>query len=138
MAGPRTRRSASSPTSSTSRAEPHRARRSTIGSAPSVSCPERARITPPAEASPERRGRPSSAARPVPATRSIRVPPPMLAALGDAPLVDERLAYEPKYDGIRALVAIEPGGGPDHVTIWSRLGNDKTAQFPDLVDALAP
>jgi bifunctional non-homologous end joining protein LigD len=61
----------------------------------------------------------------------------MLATLGDAPLVDDRLAYEPKYDGIRALVSIEPGGGPDRIRISSRLGNDKTAQFPDVVEALA-
>jgi len=36
---------------------------------------------------------------------------PMLATLADrheVPLVSERLTYEPKYDGIRALVAIEP------------------------------
>ena len=28
---------------------------------------------------------------------------PMLATLEDAPLVDESLVYEPKYDGIRAI-----------------------------------
>lgn len=57
----------------------------------------------------------------------------MLAAPGDAPLVDPALAYEPKYDGIRALVAL--GAGP--VRIQSRLGNDKTAQFADVAAALA-
>ena len=60
----------------------------------------------------------------------------MLAAPGDAPLVDDRLAYEPKYDGIRALVALTPGRG-NAVRLWSRLGNDKTAQFPELVASLA-
>jgi bifunctional non-homologous end joining protein LigD len=63
---------------------------------------------------------------------------PMLATLADPPLVDERLAYEPKYDGIRALVAIEPGRGAHGIRLWSRLGNEKTAQFPELVRALAP
>ena len=60
----------------------------------------------------------------------------MLATLEDAPLEDESLVYEPKYDGIRAIVEIAPDGRPP-VRIWSRLGNDKTAQFPDLVAALA-
>jgi bifunctional non-homologous end joining protein LigD len=59
----------------------------------------------------------------------------MLAMLEDAPLESRGLIYEPKYDGIRALVEIIP---PPHSTVrlWSRLGNEKTAQFPDLVAAL--
>src|SRR6266550_6822421 len=66
---------------------------------------------------------------------------PMLATLEEAPLEDESLVYEPKYDGIRAIVELNPGvprqaqAGP--VRIWSRLANEKTAQFPDLVAALA-
>jgi bifunctional non-homologous end joining protein LigD len=60
---------------------------------------------------------------------------PMLAMLEDAPLEDESLVYEPKYDGIRAIVELDPAGRSP-VRIWSRLGNDKTAQFPDLVAAL--
>jgi len=55
----------------------------------------------------------------------------MLASLADAPLEDPALVYEPKYDGIRAIVEI--GGG---VHLWSRLGNEKTAQFPEIVAAL--
>ena len=35
---------------------------------------------------------------------------PMLASLADAPLDDPQLVYEPKYDGIRAIVEIEPKG----------------------------
>ena len=66
------------------------------------------------------------------------VPAPMLAALGEVPLVAEHLAYEPKYDGIRAIVAIDPGPPAGTIRIWSRLGNDKTAQFPDVVEALTP
>ena len=60
---------------------------------------------------------------------------PMLAMLEDAPLEHEGLIYEPKYDGIRAIVDITPGSRSP-VRIWSRLGNEKTAQFPDLAAAL--
>jgi ATP-dependent DNA ligase len=55
---------------------------------------------------------------------------PMLASLEPAPLVDEAFVYEPKYDGIRALIEIEPGRDPAGVSIVSRLGNDKTAPVP--------
>jgi bifunctional non-homologous end joining protein LigD len=61
----------------------------------------------------------------------------MLASLDEAPLIDERWAYEPKYDGIRALVEIEPARGLAGVKLWSRLGNEKTGQFPDVARALA-
>lgn len=63
---------------------------------------------------------------------------PMLASSPDAPpsLVDPRAVYEPKYDGIRAIVLVEPGPAP-HVRLWSRNGNEKSAQFPELVQALA-
>ena len=44
------------------------------------------------------------------------------------------LVFEPKYDGIRALVAIDGAAPP---RILTRLGRDKTSQFPDLVDPLA-
>jgi bifunctional non-homologous end joining protein LigD len=60
---------------------------------------------------------------------------PMLATLEEAPLRDPALLYEPKYDGIRGLVEVTPGGRPP-VRLWSRLGNEKTAQFPDLAAAL--
>ena len=59
----------------------------------------------------------------------------MLATLEDAPLDSPGLIYEPKYDGIRAIVEIEPARRPP-IRMWSRLGNEKTAQFPDLVAAL--
>ena len=58
----------------------------------------------------------------------------MLATLADAPLVRKGLIYEPKYDGIRALVEISPRGG---VHLWSRNGNEKTNQFPAIAGALA-
>ena len=44
------------------------------------------------------------------------------------------LVFEPKYDGIRALVALDGSAPP---CIYTRLGRDKTAQFPDLVEPLA-
>lgn len=62
---------------------------------------------------------------------------PMLATLSEeAPLQDSTLIYEPKYDGIRAVIEIEAGSRPRGVRIWSRLGNDKTTQFPEIVRAL--
>src|SRR5437868_6001807 len=60
--------------------------------------------------------------------------PPMLATLAEAPLVSRTLVYEPKYDGIRALVEVAPRAG---ARIWSRNGNEKTSQFPAIVQAFA-
>lgn len=57
---------------------------------------------------------------------------PMLATLADAPLVDPGLVYEPKYDGIRAILEADADG---RVRLWSRLGNEKTNQFPEIVRA---
>src|SRR5436190_2458160 len=57
---------------------------------------------------------------------------PMLASLSDAALADPHFVYEPKYDGIRAIVEIGGAG----VRLWARLGNEKTAQFPEIVQAL--
>ena len=74
----------------------------------------------------------------------------MLAVLAveathDRLLARNDMVFEPKYDGIRALVEVGPaagaGGGTadaPRVRIWSRLGNDKTAQFREVVDALEP
>jgi bifunctional non-homologous end joining protein LigD len=56
----------------------------------------------------------------------------MLATTAAAPLDAADLAYEPKYDGIRAIASI----GPD-VRLWSRSGNEKTSQFPEISTALA-
>ena len=60
----------------------------------------------------------------------------MLATLAEPPLTGGGLVYEPKYDGIRGLVHVSPSGGPDGVRLWSRLGNEKTAQFPSIVREL--
>ena len=74
----------------------------------------------------------------------------MLAVLAEESTHDRLLrkddmVFEPKHDGIRALVEVEPaaaarGGTADgpRIRIWSRLGNDKTAQFLEIVDALEP
>jgi bifunctional non-homologous end joining protein LigD len=61
---------------------------------------------------------------------------PMLATLAEPPLTGAGLVYEPKYDGIRALVEITGNAAAPRVTIWSRNGNDKTHQFPAIAAAL--
>jgi bifunctional non-homologous end joining protein LigD len=71
----------------------------------------------------------------------------MLASLMDAPLDDPQFVYEPKYDGIRAIaevggrVSVQTKGTgtetrPPYVHLWSRLGNEKTHQFPEIAAAL--
>jgi bifunctional non-homologous end joining protein LigD len=62
----------------------------------------------------------------------------MLATLSVPPLTGKTLLYEPKYDGIRALVHVAPGTPRPDIRLWSRLGNDKTSQFPAVVRALEP
>ncbi len=59
---------------------------------------------------------------------------PMLASLEEAPLADPKLVYEPKYDGIRAIAEVRPDLP---ARFWSRLGNEKTSQFPEVAAALA-
>jgi bifunctional non-homologous end joining protein LigD len=62
---------------------------------------------------------------------------PMLATLPSQPpsLKDKAYVYEPKVDGIRAIVEVL-AGSPPSVRFWSRNGNEKTAQFPDIVLAI--
>ena len=62
----------------------------------------------------------------------------MLATLDEPPLTGRALLFEPKYDGIRALAQLDPGRPRPDIRIWSRLGNDKTSQFPSIVAALDP
>ena len=75
---------------------------------------------------------------------------PMLAVSVDESAHDRLLGrgdlvFERKYDGIRALIEVSPapggrrgpGAGEPHVRIWSRLGNEKTAQFPEVAGGLA-
>jgi bifunctional non-homologous end joining protein LigD len=63
----------------------------------------------------------------------------MLASLDVPPIAHHGLLYEPKYDGIRALVDLRPAHGPEvpHVAIYSRNGHDKTRQFPAIAASLA-
>jgi bifunctional non-homologous end joining protein LigD len=58
----------------------------------------------------------------------------MLASIGEASLANPEFVYEPKYDGIRAIVEVPAGG--KGVRLWSRLGNDKTMQFGQVAKAL--
>lgn len=60
----------------------------------------------------------------------------MLATLADPPLQQKGLVYEPKYDGIRALVLLAPAEKGVQARIWSRNGNEKTPQFPEVVRGL--
>ena len=62
----------------------------------------------------------------------------MLATLSEPPLTGKNLVFEPKYDGIRALVHLSRGRKDPEIRLWSRLGNEKTAQFPAVVKALEP
>jgi bifunctional non-homologous end joining protein LigD len=58
---------------------------------------------------------------------------PMLASTAPLP-VGDRWAYEIKWDGVRALVAVEGGA----VRAVSRRGNDITGGYPELVSLLKP
>ncbi|MEO8482732.1 MAG: hypothetical protein ABI634_11015, partial [Acidobacteriota bacterium] len=64
---------------------------------------------------------------------------PMLASLDAPPTTAKGFLYEPKYDGIRAIVDLRPParqGGTPTVSIYSRNGREKHVQFPEIVDAL--
>src|SRR4051812_27402666 len=58
---------------------------------------------------------------------------PMLASTEEPPKAQPGLIYEPKYDGIRALVEID---GPT-VRLFSRNGIEKSDQFPAIVAQLS-
>lgn len=58
---------------------------------------------------------------------------PMLASTAALP-IGERWAYEIKWDGVRALVAVEDGA----VRAVSRRGNDITGGYPELSGLLKP
>jgi bifunctional non-homologous end joining protein LigD len=65
-----------------------------------------------------------------------RVVQPMLASTAEAPLHGPDFVYEPKYDGVRTLAYVVPGHPVPTVHLYSRLGNEKSAQFPAIVKAL--
>jgi hypothetical protein len=52
----------------------------------------------------------------------------MLATAGALPADDDAWAYEVKWDGVRALVAVDGG----RLTVTSRNGNDVTSSYPEL------
>src|SRR4051812_19978367 len=58
---------------------------------------------------------------------------PMLATVADELPNGEEWTFEPKYDGIRILAFVADGS----VSLLSRNGNAKTAQFPEIASALA-
>ena len=58
---------------------------------------------------------------------------PMLATVGQDIPQGEGWTFEPKYDGIRILAFVADGS----VSLLSRNGNPKTAQFPEIVSALS-
>jgi bifunctional non-homologous end joining protein LigD len=55
---------------------------------------------------------------------------PMLSGTADKVPKDDRYIYELKWDGIRALIALEDG----KIRIRTRNHNDVTKQFPELLD----
>jgi bifunctional non-homologous end joining protein LigD len=57
--------------------------------------------------------------------------PPMLATLGQPP-TGERWAFESKWDGQRSITTT----GSESPALWSRNGNNISASFPEIVDAL--
>jgi bifunctional non-homologous end joining protein LigD len=57
---------------------------------------------------------------------------PMLASVAQEIPHGEEWTFEPKYDGIRILAFVADGS----VSLLSRNGNSKTAQFPEIVSAL--
>lgn len=61
-------------------------------------------------------------------------PQAMLATLGDVDDLSEEdsWSYEMKWDGIRALIVVDSGG----VRLMTRNGNDVTATYPEIVEAL--
>ena len=60
----------------------------------------------------------------------------MLASTVDVSLANAEFVYEPKYDGIRTIALVTPGHPAPEVRLYSRLGNDKTSQFPAIARAL--
>src|SRR5688500_15224364 len=78
-------------------------------------------------------------ARMVQLWRETAPPAPMLATpceLDAVNLDSSSQLYEQKFDGIRSITVLEPGMPTARVQLLSRNGNDKAAQFPEIVRAL--
>ena len=70
---------------------------------------------------------------PIPRPASVVPLSPMLASVANDLPNGEEWTFEPKYDGIRILAFVADGS----VSLLSRNGNAKTAQFPEIAAALA-
>lgn len=57
---------------------------------------------------------------------------PMLATPGAELPRGTRWAYEPKWDGVRIIAVVDER----RARLWTRNGNEKSAQFPEVADAL--
>jgi bifunctional non-homologous end joining protein LigD len=53
---------------------------------------------------------------------------PMSATTGDLPTDDDKWLFEPKWDGMRAIVQLDHG----EVRAWSRTDREVTREFPEL------
>ena len=65
-------------------------------------------------------------------SRAPKALEPMYATIGRAVPAGGGWSYEPKYDGVRVLAVAEGSS----VRLVTRNGKEKTAQFPEVVDAL--
>jgi bifunctional non-homologous end joining protein LigD len=79
--------------------------------------------------------RASSGTKAAPAPESVSRPTidlePMYASIGSE-IPGKGWTFEPKYDGVRVLAFVTP----EDVTLVTRNGKDKAAQFPEIADAL--
>lgn len=57
---------------------------------------------------------------------------PMLATSGTELPRGARWTYEPKWDGVRIVATVDDR----RARLWTRNGNEKSAQFPEVADAL--
>lgn len=57
---------------------------------------------------------------------------PMLATPGTELPRGARWTYEPKWDGVRIIATVDER----RARLWTRNGNEKSAQFPEVADAL--
>ena len=90
--------------------------------------PAKARIT----GKPARTRQPPEPKRSAPVPRHIGRLEPMYASIGTSMPDGDGWTFEPKYDGIRVLGFATK----DAARLITRNGNDKTAQFPEIADAL--
>lgn len=54
---------------------------------------------------------------------------PMMAVLASEPFDDDEWGFEPKWDGVRAVVEVESG----RVRMWSRNGNEISTAYPEIM-----